>query len=208
MPEPAVTGKKKKRSWILYAAGAGALLALLVLLLKSKKSTEAEGETTPVTTAAEGVGGASPGEGGAFTDALTAFETQSKEESAGILKASQEENAAISKASQEGLATLSAGLTAGLQSLAASQAAMDSSLESQYSALATTPAASQTAGASTSSAGSPVVPPTVVSVKQQPTSGSGNTNSSGEHYETVKKSGKTFHYYPNRKGPTAYVLVS
>jgi hypothetical protein len=33
-------------------------------------------------------------------------------------------------------------------------------------------------------------------------------NAKKEKYETVTKNGKTFHYYPGRKGPTAYVAVA
>jgi hypothetical protein len=197
---PSVPAKgKKKRNWILYAAGAGALLGLLVLLLKSKKSSE--GEAVPLTTAAEGIGGASSGEGGVFTNALSAFETENKRELEATRTASMEESSALAKANQEGLTTLSASLAAGLSSLAATQQQLEGSLESQYNELAANQSA--VTAASTSSAGSPVpsvTPPSVVSVKPQPSSGSGKNTEAGNpraglSYTTKTVKGKTVHVY-------------
>ena len=206
MAEPTQTaGKKKGRKWLLYAAGAGALLALLVLIAKRKGSSSSEGTTSTIASPAEGAAGASTGEGSQITSAIAAFNED--------LKTQQSE-------SREQEHELVSGFSSAITSLQNSQNQLQSKIEALPSASASTAStASSGAGGSSgggggSSGGGGGSAASAASSKQaaapQVNTQAGNPRK-GLDYTETKYKGKNAHQYshavPGGEGPGKNLVI-
>ncbi len=106
--------KKNHRRWLLYAAGAGALLALVVLLAKRKGSTSPEGEVVAPANVEGETGGPGGAAGAQLGSELNAFRAE------------------LPGAVAEGNQTLAAEQAAGFTGVEQALANVESQLEKGY----------------------------------------------------------------------------